>query len=179
MEIRTPARCPTLPRPNRHASLRQACPIAHQAGLRHSSLLLQIELLLNHADMFQVALANVGKGYLKISLAPCRHSHTSLSCCCVAYPFQLPQASMAGYLKTWLSHGSNEAATPHARLFKHFLPFHQLLGKRPFHAVEQVFGDQSQLGIAFNVQLAFEKQGIGVFFAQHHAQKIDGVGGQP
>ena len=161
-----PARCPTLPRPNHHASLRQACPIAHQAGLRHSGLLLQIELLLNHTDMFQVAL---GKGYLKISLAPCRHNHTGLSFCRRAYPFPLPPANTAGYLKTWLSHGSNEAATPHKRLFKHFLPFHQLLGKRPFHAVEQVFSDQPQFGVAFDLQFAFEKQGIWVFFTQHHA----------
>ena len=29
------------------------------------------------------------------------------------------------------------------------------------------------------MQFAFEKQGIGVFFAQHHAQEIHAVGGQP
>ncbi len=43
----SPARLPTKP----------DCAIA--------AYFLQIELLLNHTDMFQVALANVGKGYLK------------------------------------------------------------------------------------------------------------------
>ena len=37
------------------------------------------------------------------------------------------------------------------------LPFQKPIAERPVHAVEQVFGNQPQLGIAFDLQFAVEK----------------------
>ena len=58
------------------------------------------------------------------------------------------------------------------------LPLQKPISERPVHAVEQVFGNQPQLGIAFDLQFAVEKQSIGVFLAHHHAHKVDAVGGK-
>ena len=48
----------------------------------------------------------------------------------------------------------------------------------PIDAVEQVFGGKSQRGVAFDLQFAVEEEGVGVFFAQNHAQVVGAVGGE-
>ena len=58
------------------------------------------------------------------------------------------------------------------------LPLQKPISERPVHAVEQVFGNQPKLGIAFDLQFAVEKQSIRVFLAHHHAHKVDAVGGK-